>query len=47
MSAFRGKADMVEVGACPLMTQGGHEQFRIAVVQTDPEPHVAGHKSLL
>jgi len=32
---------------CPLMTQSGHERLRIGAVQTDPEPHSAGSKSLL
>jgi hypothetical protein len=29
------------------MTQNGHEQLRIAAVQTAPEAHFAGRKSLL
>ena len=31
----------------PHVTQSGHEQFRIAAVQTAPEPHFAARKSLL
>jgi len=36
-----------DVRRCPLLTQSGHEQLKIAAVQTDPEPHFAGRKSLL
>jgi len=36
MSAFGGKADMADALQCPLLTQSGHEQFRIAAAQTDP-----------
>jgi hypothetical protein len=48
MSAFGGKADIVQtVAECPLLTQSGHDQLWIAAVQTNPEPHFAGLKSLL
>jgi hypothetical protein len=40
----RTDADVTE---CPLVTQSGHEQLRIAAVQTDPEAHFAGRKSLV
>jgi len=29
------------------MTQSGHSHFTIAAMQLTPEPHSAGHKSLL
>jgi hypothetical protein len=45
MSAFGGKAGNLR--ECPLMTQSGHERLRIAAMQTDPETHSAGRKSLL
>jgi hypothetical protein len=35
MSAFAGKADMAISERHVLLTQSGHERFRIAAVQTD------------
>ena len=32
---------------CPLLTQSGHERFRVAMCKLTPEPHFASHKSLL
>jgi hypothetical protein len=29
------------------MTPSGHERLKIVAVQTDPEPHFAGGKSLM
>jgi hypothetical protein len=37
MSAFGGKADLAWTPSkCQLLTQNGHEQLKIAAVQTDP-----------
>jgi hypothetical protein len=32
---------------CPLLTQSGHCRIGLIAVQTGPEPHFAGRKSLL
>jgi len=32
---------------CLLLTQSGHERLKIAAVQTDPETHFIGGKTLL
>jgi hypothetical protein len=34
-------------GSMPGNDQSGHEQLRIAALQTAPEPHSVGQKSLL
>jgi hypothetical protein len=47
---FRGITDMAGAAAGRTrtrMTQSGHERLRIAALQTDPETHFAGRKSLL
>jgi len=33
--------------SCPFLTQSGHEGPKVAAVQSEPEPHFVGRKSLM
>jgi len=38
------KRILVDTLQCLLLTQSGHERFRIAAMQLDPEPHFVSRK---